>query len=582
MSLLIPYLRKYLHFYIMGIVCIFLTNLLAVNIPVYIQRAVDLLIDEEATGSSISALVMIIFTLSILMIIVRTFSRILFFNPGRAIEMNVKNDMFEKLMSLPKDYYDKNPSGASISKINNDINGVRMLCGFAAMQFFNLCFAFSLTPYKMWQLSPKLTLLCLIPIGIIFIIIRSGMYFLIKYMRIRRNELQHFSDKTISFLSGLNVIKPFAMKDWAMEGFDQLNVYLKDLNIKLSVFRTMINPFIQNMENILKVFLIWIGTSMVIDGSLTAGQITAFMAYTAMMTIPLSGLGWLTTIYQQGKVGVESVNTILGQEDPEEDITPTQTPVDNDFAQHGIVIKNLSFSYDHQTDVLSDIHFNIKPGQVVGLLGSIGSGKTTLVNCINGYLNDYRGQILIGGKDIRNLKSEQLHSLVKTVSQEPFLFSESIEDNINFGSEKGKLDPDQLKQVLHQCAMGEEIRRFPDREKTMVGEKGIMLSGGQKQRISLARAMVAPCKLLMLDNVLSAVDYDTEKFLLKQIYDNKGNRSLFIISHRISILTNADLILVMEKGKIIDSGTHQELLISNKYYKKTWTLQQEIEAASHE
>ena len=579
MSLLVPHIRKHLPFYLAGILAIFFTNWLAVNIPVYIQHTIDILLDPTKVGiGTLSGNLRGIFLLSLFMVVVRTLSRILFFNPGRAIERDIKNSMFRKLMALPKDYFEKNPAGSSISKINNDINGVRLLCGFAVMQLFNICFAFTLTPLKMWHISHSLTLTCLVPILVIFVAVRISMQVIIKSMNQRQIELQELSETTLSCLAGIDIIKAYKMFDWALLKFQVKNINLQNLSTKIAFLRAFVFPLLGHLENILKIIILWSGTKMVINHELSAGQITAYMTYVGLLAAPLSGLGWLTTIYQQGLVGIKSIQTILDQEEIDQHVQGLPAAPATDFARHGIEVRNLDFAHEPGgPKILDGISFTIRPGQIVGMLGPIGSGKSTLANCLNGYQPVADGKIFIGGVDIRHLRPAQVRSMVKTVTQEPFLFSESIAENIQLGCGDIPLSSQAIDAVIRQCAMADEVDRLPERENTLVGEKGIMLSGGQKQRISLARALVAPCQLLILDNVLSAVDYNTERYLLGQIYDNKGARSLFIISHRVSILTHADIILVLEAGRIIARGRHADLLRDCASYRQTWELQQALE-----
>ncbi|HKI87691.1 MAG TPA: ABC transporter ATP-binding protein, partial [Draconibacterium sp.] len=243
--------------------------------------------------------------------------------------------------------------------------------------------------------------------------------------------------------------------------------------------------------------------------------------------------------------------------------------------KNGIHLQNLNFTY-HNGDkpALKDISFSIKPGQVVGITGKVGSGKTTLINCLNGYLRPDKGQIFFSEKDASNLKSEDIRKIVKTVSQEVFLFSDTIENNIEFASEKD-IVKDRFEDVIFKSSFADELARFPMHEKTMVGEKGIMLSGGQKQRISLARALYSPGELLILDDVFSAVDADTERFLIKQIFDNHAVKSLVVISNRISVLEKTDFTIVLEDGRMAAKGSHQELMKQSGFYREILKLQQE-------
>jgi ATP-binding cassette subfamily B multidrug efflux pump len=247
---------------------------------------------------------------------------------------------------------------------------------------------------------------------------------------------------------------------------------------------------------------------------------------------------------------------------------------------HHIRVENLSYCYPG-SDVAAqkNVSFEIKPGQTVGILGKVGAGKTTLVNCLNRYLDIEAGSVFIDNEDITELSRRDLRSAVRTITQDPFLFSDTVSENIQFGS-AGLEDPLPLEQVLYQSDMLDEVQLFPEREETLVGEKGILLSGGQKQRLSLSRGLYTPCKLIILDNVLSAVDNETERFLLDQIFDNSRSSATLIISHRATVLEKVDLILVMSQGELVAQGTHEELLQRSPEYRQTWQLQQHDSGAS--
>ncbi|NQU64960.1 MAG: ABC transporter ATP-binding protein [SAR324 cluster bacterium] len=577
---LIHYLSSFKYSYLLGIIFIVLTNWIAVTIPGYLKLCIDLLsensADLRAKQYQLYEYLLMMFLLALGIIIVRTLSRVFFFNPGRAIEFKIKNDLFKKLTLLQKSYYDKNPTGVIISKIQNDINGVRMICGFGMMQLFNITTALSFAPYKMWQLSPELTLYTVLPIVVVFIIIRFSMHFVIRYTRERMLTLQRLSGFIVSSLSGIDVIKTYDIKKLNEDRFERTNDEMKNLSLKISFTRSFFMPLLQNLENILKVIILLIGGSMVIEASLTIGELTAFIAYLGLLTMPIMGLGWLTTIFQTGTIGIASLQTIFDEEIPETAIAPLQQSTRKQLFDKGLVVKNLSYAYpDHEEPVLKDICFSILPHQTVGILGKIGSGKTTLINCLNRYLPIHEREVFLGGHDLSGLSLIDVRSVIHTVSQDVFLFSDTIKNNILFGTEQlEKACKQDLSAVVYESALQDDIIRFPDGIDTIVGEKGIMLSGGQKQRISLARALLTPCDLLILDNVLSAVDHETERFLLEHIHKRRMARSLLIVSHRVQALELADLILVLDEGQIVDQGSHQSLIIRNGLYRETWELQQ--------
>ena len=581
------YIKQHWLSYSLGIIAILATNWIAVSIPEYVRLSIDLLNNDlEARQDLLWEYMLIMLGLAVVMIFVRTLSRILFFNPGRAIECQIKNDMFHKLMALQKDYYEANPSGNIISRINNDITGVRMICGFGLMQSFNITSALSMTPFKMWQLSPSLTLYCIIPILLVFTAVRLGMRVLVRNMQARMESLQRLSGFTVSSLSAIDLIKSQTMRNWSKGRFENENQEMLRRSMKIAWTRSFVLPMLSNLEHFLKLLVLLFGGLMVIKAEFTIGQLTAFIAYSALLTFPLMGLGWVTTMIQQGLVGLASIQTVLQQKLPRSHLKSlSQTRLKSLFAENRLTVDNLSYRYPlSNKDTLKNVSFNIKPGQVIGLLGRIGSGKSTLVNGLNRYLDMGKGAIFVGKQDLAELSDNDIRTCIRTVTQEPFLFSDTVENNIRFSEAIHESEsPEHFRNILRSAAMEEEVGRFPEQEKTMVGEKGIMLSGGQKQRISLARAMLKPCSLLILDNVLSAVDYETERFLLQEIHKLLKSEngmpalagSLLIVSHRVTSMEKADWILVLDEGKIVDQGVHADLIQRPGYYQQMWELQNE-------
>ncbi len=568
--------QHYRWWYLGGILALTVTVWVSVTIPDYIQHTIDLIAGGRAENEAqFHHNIMLIIALAVILILVRSLSRILIFVPARLIERKLKGEMFRKLASFGKDYYDENSTGSIISRINNDINGVRMITGFGILQIVNIILSLSLTPYKMWQLAPALTLYCVIPMVAIFVIVRVGMAVMVKYTHLRMNTLQRLSGNTISFLSGNAVIKSYNIYDYAEQEVEHDNVKLYEEGLKISWIRSYIMPLLGNLGQILKVLVLLVGGMYVIDAQFTIGELTAYIAYAALLSQPIMGLGWVLTIFQQGMVGIDSIQTILsrpGTDDHRESVSKERK--DKLFDEE-IRVENLSYTFHNGTKpALQDISFTIKPGQVIGITGQVGSGKTTLINCLNGYLRPEKGMLFFGDQDAVDLRSEDLRTVVRTVSQEVFLFSDSIENNIAFGSENAE-SINEFDEVIFRSAFKDELERFGLKEKTLVGEKGIMLSGGQKQRISLARALYTPCELLILDDVFSAVDTDTERFLIKQVVENNAAGALIIISNRVSVLEKTDHTLVLEDGRIAAQGSPAELMQRSEFYREIAKLQTE-------
>ena len=575
LNFLLRYTHRYRWWYAGGIVFLALTIWASVTIPEYIQKSIDAIaLGRVDSSGDFYQYVGLILLLALGLMVVRSLSRVLFFVPGRLVERQLKGEMFRKLSTFGKAYYDANSSGSIISRINNDINGVRMITGFGLLQIGNILFSLSVTPYKMWAMSPTLTLYCMVPLVVIFIIVRFGMVIMVKNTHLRMEALQRLSGRTVSFLSGNAVIKSYNIHHWAEDKVEEENVSLLGFTLKIAWIRSFIMPLLGSMEQVLKIVVLFAGGLLVISGEFTIGQLTEYIAYAALLTHPIMGLGWVLTVFQQGFVGITSLQTIMNRKGEDDDKPALAAEQKAHLLDEGLHATDLTFQY-HNGDapVLKDLNFRIKPGQVVGITGPLGAGKSTLVNLLNGYLKPEAGQLFYGATDAAGLRGQDVRTRVRTVSQDVFLFSDTVENNIAFGKDL-QVDPPEIKKAVFRSALADELDRFPKKEQTMVGEKGIMLSGGQKQRISLARALYAPGQLLVLDDVFSAVDADTERFLIKQLFDNKVASMLVLVSNRMSVLERCDFNLVLEDGRLTAMGTHEELLQKSDFYRTTQKVQE--------
>jgi ATP-binding cassette subfamily B multidrug efflux pump len=574
--------------YLFAIVCIFVVNYLQVEIPRYIKLAVDLL-NESALASKEGLIenVQWVIALSVVMVVIRILSRVYALNPGRITEATLKNDIFHRLNRLPSTFHAQFASGKLISIINNDLNGIRLFYGIGFLQLFNILFALSLTPIWMWKISPELTIYSVIPIIIASIVFRIGFRRLRALQAERLTRLQDLSEQLMNYLGGIDLIKNQQMGEWVTRELDEVNRRLFDCTMKIAKIQTIFMPILDYANHFMKVLILGLGGYYLLQAKLSIGEVTAFLSYSVLLAIPLMHLGRIVTVYQMGMISIDSVQNILNSEVPSTDLLRMGDDQKSALRGSTLLVQNLSYRYPSATDedvevVLKDLSFSIKPGEKVGVLGSIGSGKSTLVNCLNHHLSLEAGQVFWGDKDITQVSRQDWRSYVRTITQDPFLFSDTISENVKFGAKQQDQAADQLdlEQVLELSQLSEDVQRFGAGDQTLVGEKGIMLSGGQKQRLSIARALLTPSDLIIMDNVLSAVDYETERTILKGVFNRIQGQSLLIVSHRVSALEYMDKILVLEQGEIIARGTHAELLESSSYYRHTWQLQQHETEAS--
>jgi len=561
--------------YILAVVLIFTVNWLQVEIPRYIQLAIDL-IDEPSTigHEHLTRYVWIVVVMSVVMIVARIFSRIYALNPGRITEAMLKNKLLRKLNRLPNGFHGKFASGALISIINNDLNGVRMMFGTGILQLANVLFALSLTPLWMWSISPELTLYSAIPIAIAFVIFRVGFKRMKKYNAEHLYRLQDLSAQLMKFLAGIDLIKNQQMSPWVQAEVEKRNQRLLRCRIQISRIQIFVMPVLDYANNLMKILILGLGGYMLLKQELTLGEITAFLSYSVLLAMPLMQLGRIATIYQRGMLSIESVQRILNAQIPKQDLATLSQPEVEQLNGKTLSVRNLNFSYDDSRTILQGISFDVPMGKKVGVLGSIGAGKTTLVNCLNHHLEVPEGTIFLGDRDITSFARTDLHRYIKTITQTPYLFSATIEENIRFGSDDEHIDKSKIQQVLELSQLAGDVSRFDKGDQTLVGEKGIMLSGGQKQRLSIARALLNPIDLIIMDDVLSAVDYETERKILLGVFERLEKQSALVVSHRVSALEYMDEIIVLQEGAMIAKGSHQTLLKTCPYYYETWQLQQ--------
>ncbi|MEZ8929760.1 MULTISPECIES: ABC transporter ATP-binding protein [unclassified Vibrio] len=577
------YLRMNRPSYLLAIVFIFLVNWLQVEIPRYIQLAIDLIEDASTTGhQQLQTYVWIVVGMSVAMVVVRILSRIYALNPGRITEAALKSTLLQKLNRLPSSFHERFASGRLISIMNNDLSGIRLMFGVGFLQFFNALLALSLTPLYMWRISPELTLYSIIPISIAFVIFRVGFKRMKTLHLEHMKRLQNLSAQLMSYLAGIDLIKSQQMSPWVKAETEKLNQLLLECRLKITRIQVFFMPVLDYANDLMKIIILGLGGYMLMRQELTLGEITAFLTYSVLLAMPLMQLGRIATIYQRGMVGIQSVQTILNAKIPDLDEDKlTELDVES-LKGKTFSIRNLSFSYSGEERlILDDISFDIPAGKKVGVLGGIGAGKTTLVNCLNHHLDVPEGSVFLGERDVTSFSRSDLRRYVKTVTQDPYLFSATVEDNIRFGSLDTDLAKSQVDEVLELSQLANDVTRFEHGDQTLVGEKGIMLSGGQKQRLSIARSLLQPTDLIIMDNVLSAVDYETERKILEGLFKRLENQSVLVVSHRVNALEYMDEIIVLNEGKVIAKGDHATLLKTCDYYYDTWQLQQnETEAAA--
>jgi ATP-binding cassette subfamily B protein len=495
---------------------------------------------------------------------------------SRLIEYDLKNEIFEHYQTLPMSFYRRNNTGDLMNRISEDVSRVRMYLGPAIMYGINLLTLFLMLIPFMFAISPKLTWYALIPLPLLSL----SIYFVNDKVERRSEEIQR-SQSFLSTLvqeafSGIRVIKSFNREVESINKFEKETEAYRKKSLKLTKVQSFFFPVIMGLIGLSTILTVYAGSMEVISGNLTFGNIAEFILYVNLLTWPVTSLGWTSSLVQRAEASQKRINEFLE--------TKTNIVSEKNIAatlEGRIEFRNVSFTYpDTGIKALSNISFTVHPGESLAIIGTTGSGKSTVSNLITRMYDARSGDILIDNTPIAHYDLYSLRSQIGFVPQDVFLFSDTIRNNISFGLDKP--DDSRVIQAAKDADVYENIMNFPAGFETRVGERGITLSGGQKQRVSIARAIIRDPKILILDDALSAVDTKTENNILNSLKRIMLNRTTLIISHRVSSAKLANKILVLIDGTIVEEGTHESLLNINGFYKNLYEKQMstnEVESA---
>ncbi|MGR6088878.1 MAG: ABC transporter ATP-binding protein [Arcticibacter sp.] len=484
---------------------------------------------------------------------------------SRYVEYDMKNEIYEHYQKLDYAFYSKNSTGDLMNRISEDVGRVRSYIGPAVMYTVNLCVTMVLVIAAMIQVNPTLTLMTLLPLPVLsFVIYKVERIINRKSERVQAS-LSDMSTFVQESFSGIRVLKSYAAEKQVERDFSkQANIY-KDASMELVRTNALFQPSLVLLIGLSTIITIAVGGYMVMEGRITLGNIAEFVIYVNMLTWPVAALGWVVSLVQRAAASQLRINEFL---DTKPAVDP-DTGYEIDFKGE-IEFKNVSFSYPNtDAEVLRGVSFRVSPGKSLAITGGTGSGKSTLALLMMRFCDPTEGMVLVDGNDLRKVSLGSYRRQTGFVPQEVFLFSESVADNIAFGLNVDGMDAEIRKKVeaaADSACVSSDIKSFPNGYETMVGERGITLSGGQKQRISLARALIRNPRLLVLDDCLSAVDTITEERILDSLEHNLKGKTSILISHRISTVMSADDILVLEQGRIVEHGTHAELMNKRGFY----------------
>jgi ATP-binding cassette subfamily B protein len=570
---LVPYFRKYRRSYLLGTICVFLTNGIWILFPQIIRRAVDDLY-LGVTRHKLVTYALLLLAVAAGKGIFQFLTRWVVIGVSREIEFDLRNDLFRHLEGLSYSYYQRTRTGDIMARATNDLNAVRMLLGPAIMYSANTIVFTAGALAFMLSISPKLTMYAFLPLPIVSITIQ---YFGRKiHERFERIQAM-FSDisaRAQENFSGVRVVRAYVQEEAEIAAFETANQEYIKRSLKLVRLMGMLWPTLETMLGLAIVLVLWLGGREVISHRISVGEFVAFNTYMVQLTWPIIALGWVINIFQRGTASMGRINEILVEkpeiEDSEEVKSSTNETLAPTQIRGEIEFRHLNFSYN-STPVLRDINLRIPAGTSLAIVGPTGSGKTTLVSLIPRIYDAEPGSVLIDGIPIREYPLATLRHNLGFVPQETFLFSETVRENIAFGKEDAA-DED-VRSAARAASIAEDIESFPEQYKTIVGERGITLSGGQKQRTAIARAIIRNPRILILDDALSSVDTHTEDKILNHLREIMQGRTTIFISHRVSTVRNADRIAVLHNGRIVEIGTHDELVAKDGYYTDLYNKQ---------
>ena len=489
-------------------------------------------------------------------------------NVSRYVEFDLKNEIFWHYQKLTQRFYKNNRTGDLMNRISEDVGKVRMYVGPAFMYSINTVALFIIVISYMISIAPALTLYTILPLPILSVTI----YKLSRIINEKSTSVQEVLSKMSSFaqesFSGIGVIKSYNLQRIINQGFDDLASESYQKNMSLVKVQAWFFPLMILLIGFSNLIVIYVGGNQYINNEIEIGVLAEFIIYVNMLTWPVAVVGWITSIVQQAEASQERINLFLKEEPEIKDGPGVQKEI-----KGALELKNVSLRYpETQIQALENISLKIPTGTTLGILGNIGSGKSTLLDLITRLYDPSEGKILLDGIDLKEYTLEQLREAIGSIPQNAFLFSESIEDNIRFGSINASKEA--IQEASKEAVVHKNIITFKEGYQTLLGERGVTLSGGQIQRVSIARAFIKDSKILLLDDCLSAVDTDTEEEILKHIKKIAQNKTTLIVSHRISSLKHADQIIVFENGKIVQQGKHLDLTGVSGYYKELFEKQQ--------
>ncbi len=569
---LLPFAKKYTSAYLAGLICLLVTDAGELYIPMLIKKAVDTITGGSFEPSALLHLMGIMLAAAAGIGAARFGWRFFIIGSSRRIERDLRERLFSHLLTLSPSYFSTMKTGDLMARATNDMRAVRRASGMALVAFIDGTFLSVAIIIILFSRYGKLALITILPLPFITLIILFAGKLIRKYFKGVQEGFSLLTEGVRETFSGIRVVKAFTRESFFKDTFYKLNENYKDRNMRLVRLWGFFFPLITFISGLSIMLLLVFGGIAVIHKTITAGDFTALISYLTMLRWPVMGMGFTVNMLQRGAASMARINEIL---DAEPGITSPLSPVPG-TPKGSIEIKNLRFTFSgSKKETLSGINLTVPEGETLGILGRTGAGKSTLIRLLPRLIDPPRGTIFIGGTDILDYELSPLRSSIAFVPQDTFLFSASIKENITFS--RPEADEREVQNLLKLTTLDRDLTDFPRGWDTEAGERGVTLSGGQKQRIALARALLAESPVIILDDAFSAVDTETEQNILEGFFRLRARRTNIIVSHRVSTLHRCSRIAVLEKGTIIQHGTHEELMRTPGLYREIAILQGETD-----
>ncbi|WP_418263585.1 ABC transporter ATP-binding protein [Flavobacterium faecale] len=570
------YFSKYKYRFLLGIVFTIIAQIFSLFTPKLISKSFEAIEQFSSDKSIPNAVIRTELINNILLIIGTTIiagfltflMRQTLIVMSRHIEFDLKNEVFQQYENLTQNFYKKNRTGDLMNRISEDVSKVRMYVGPAVMYTINTIIRFAIVILYMYNVSPRLTLYTLLPLPVL----SYAIFKLSTEINKRSTTFQQYLSKVSSFtqeiFSGVRVIKAYSLEGQHQNNMIDLAQESKSKSLDLARVQSLFGPFMLALIGISNLVVIYFGGLMYIQGTIKSiGTIAEFILYVNMLTWPVASLGWVSSMVQEAEASQKRLNEFLKIQPEITNTNPEHSNIEGDIA-----FNNVSYTYrDTNITALKNISFTVKKGETLAILGKTGSGKSTILSLISRIYDVSNGAILIDGQEISKLNLFDLRNSIGIVPQDAFLFSDSIKNNIKFGKENAT--EDEVIQAAKNAVVHKNIMGFKNKYDTVLGERGITLSGGQKQRVSIARAIIKNPPILLFDDCLSAVDTETEEAILNNLFEICKDKTTIIVSHRVSSAKNADKIIILEDGKIIQQGSHNQLINEEGYYSSLYLKQ---------